>query len=421
MTRKSAAAARSRAAARAPGRHAHVAAGRGDRRSGGAGRARGGPRAAAWRTAAWRRSRRCSPSARSRRGSSFARAPTPAAGDAVATRRGAPLGAVLADARAAAARPRAGGRRRHRRGHAAAAAVAALRARGRRRSQRRAPGPLRAAGGRAGACPTCACAKARSTTPRSSRRSSARGGADLVVMARVLHHAARPQDLVTGAARLLRAGGHLAIVDHLPHDDEAPARARPRLARLRAREAARRSSRPRGWTWSRRAPRAAPRRPALQLMVGQQAPPWDSLIPHRVKRTKENIMDTRTEFPAFKVKDLSLAELGRKKIRMAEKEMPGLMALREEFGAQEAAQGRAHRRLPAHDDRDRGAHRDAGRARRRGHLDLVQHLLDAGRGRRRDRQGRRAGVRVEGRDAGRVLGRTSSCSSARSRAARART
>ncbi|HXU80169.1 MAG TPA: adenosylhomocysteinase [Polyangia bacterium] len=44
-------------------------------------------------------------------------------------------------------------------------------------------------------------------------------------------------------------------------------------------------------------------------------------------------METRTEFPAFKVKDLSLAELGRKKIRMAEKEMPGLMALREEFGA----------------------------------------------------------------------------------------
>jgi adenosylhomocysteinase len=42
-------------------------------------------------------------------------------------------------------------------------------------------------------------------------------------------------------------------------------------------------------------------------------------------------MDTRTEFPAFKIKDITLAELGRKKIRMAEKEMPGLMSLREEF------------------------------------------------------------------------------------------
>jgi DNA-binding transcriptional ArsR family regulator/sorbitol-specific phosphotransferase system component IIA len=46
------------------------------------------------------------------------------------------------------------------------------------------------------------------------------GGADLVVLSRVLCHAARPQDLIGGAARLLRAGGHLALVDHVPHDDE---------------------------------------------------------------------------------------------------------------------------------------------------------------------------------------------------------
>lgn len=48
-----------------------------------------------------------------------------------------------------------------------------------------------------------------------------RGGADLVLMARVLHHAARPHDAVVAAARLLRAGGHLVVVDYLPHDDEA--------------------------------------------------------------------------------------------------------------------------------------------------------------------------------------------------------
>jgi adenosylhomocysteinase len=35
--------------------------------------------------------------------------------------------------------------------------------------------------------------------------------------------------------------------------------------------------------------------------------------------------------PAFKVKDLSLAEWGRKEIRLAEQEMPGLMATREEY------------------------------------------------------------------------------------------
>ncbi len=50
-------------------------------------------------------------------------------------------------------------------------------------------------------------------------------------------------------------------------------------------------------------------------------------------------MDTRNEFPAFKVKDMTLAELGRKKIRMAEKEMPGLMSLRAEFGAQKPLKG----------------------------------------------------------------------------------
>ncbi len=34
----------------------------------------------------------------------------------------------------------------------------------------------------------------------------------------------------------------------------------------------------------------------------------------------------------FKVADLSLAEFGRKEIRLAEHEMPGLMAVREEYG-----------------------------------------------------------------------------------------
>ncbi len=50
-------------------------------------------------------------------------------------------------------------------------------------------------------------------------------------------------------------------------------------------------------------------------------------------------MNTRTEFPAFKIKDSSLAELGRKKMRMAEKEMPGLMALRAEYGKAQPLKG----------------------------------------------------------------------------------
>ena len=45
-------------------------------------------------------------------------------------------------------------------------------------------------------------------------------------------------------------------------------------------------------------------------------------------------MSTVTTKPAadYKVADLGLAEFGRKEIEIAETEMPGLMALRAEFG-----------------------------------------------------------------------------------------
>jgi adenosylhomocysteinase len=43
--------------------------------------------------------------------------------------------------------------------------------------------------------------------------------------------------------------------------------------------------------------------------------------------------------PAFKVKDLSLAEWGRKEIRLAEDEMPGLMATREEYRGKQPLKG----------------------------------------------------------------------------------
>ena len=43
--------------------------------------------------------------------------------------------------------------------------------------------------------------------------------------------------------------------------------------------------------------------------------------------------------PDYKVKDLSLADWGRKEISMAEDEMPGLMAIRAEFGGSQALKG----------------------------------------------------------------------------------
>ena len=43
--------------------------------------------------------------------------------------------------------------------------------------------------------------------------------------------------------------------------------------------------------------------------------------------------------PDFKVADLTLAEFGRDEIRLAEHEMPGLMAMRAEYGASKPLKG----------------------------------------------------------------------------------
>ncbi|MDO5656401.1 MAG: adenosylhomocysteinase [Flavobacteriaceae bacterium] len=50
-------------------------------------------------------------------------------------------------------------------------------------------------------------------------------------------------------------------------------------------------------------------------------------------------METKTSYIPYKVKDISLADYGRKEIRLAEAEMPGLMALREEFGTEKPLKG----------------------------------------------------------------------------------
>jgi adenosylhomocysteinase len=48
---------------------------------------------------------------------------------------------------------------------------------------------------------------------------------------------------------------------------------------------------------------------------------------------------TATKYIKYKVKDISLAEWGRKEIKLAEEEMPGLMALRKEYGASKPLKG----------------------------------------------------------------------------------
>src|SRR3954465_7006311 len=48
---------------------------------------------------------------------------------------------------------------------------------------------------------------------------------------------------------------------------------------------------------------------------------------------------TVDKFVKYQVKDISLAEWGRKEIKLAETEMPGLMALRKEYGASKPLKG----------------------------------------------------------------------------------
>ncbi|EFH12307.1 adenosylhomocysteinase [Pseudoroseomonas cervicalis] len=50
-------------------------------------------------------------------------------------------------------------------------------------------------------------------------------------------------------------------------------------------------------------------------------------------------MPLKSGFSDYKVKDISLAEWGRKEISMAEDEMPGLMAIREEYGPSQPLKG----------------------------------------------------------------------------------
>jgi adenosylhomocysteinase len=53
----------------------------------------------------------------------------------------------------------------------------------------------------------------------------------------------------------------------------------------------------------------------------------------------KNMSSVETTYVPYKVKDISLAEWGRKEIGLAEAEMPGLMSLREEFGPSQPLKG----------------------------------------------------------------------------------
>jgi adenosylhomocysteinase len=56
-------------------------------------------------------------------------------------------------------------------------------------------------------------------------------------------------------------------------------------------------------------------------------------------KTDRTLHSTAADRPAYKVADLSLAEWGRKEIRLAEHEMPGLMSVREEYAGKNPLAG----------------------------------------------------------------------------------
>ncbi len=53
------------------------------------------------------------------------------------------------------------------------------------------------------------------------QRVDAAGGADLVFAGRILHHASRPASAMQAFSRLLKKGGHLVVMDYLPHELDA--------------------------------------------------------------------------------------------------------------------------------------------------------------------------------------------------------
>lgn len=70
-----------------------------------------------------------------------------------------------------------------------------------------------------------------------------------------------------------------------------------------------------------------------QVILPPPSPASIAIILLRSDTESETSMSTVTQSKSdFKVKDLSLAEWGRKEIRLAEAEMPGLMSLRKEYG-----------------------------------------------------------------------------------------
>src|SRR3712207_3758440 len=84
------------------------------------------------------------------------------------------------------------------------------------------------------------------------------------------------------------------------------------------------------------APKAPPHKPEFTHVAPTEESPSMPTASLSERKTSTATGEPR---PPFKVRDLALAEFGRKEIRLAEQEMPGLMAIRAEYKAKQPLRG----------------------------------------------------------------------------------
>lgn len=80
----------------------------------------------------------------------------------------------------------------------------------------------------------------------------------------------------------------------------------------------------------------------------------------------------------YKIKDLSLADWGRQEIILAEKEMPGLMALREKIWQRKTFERSSHRRVSPYDHSNGRVDRNSSGAGSGSALGILQHIFNTG-------------------------------------------
>ena len=169
---------------------------------------------------------------------------------------------------------------------------------------------------------------------------------DAATLMLVLHHVPEPANALAEVARVLKPGGRVLVVDMLPHDRESYRHQMGHVWLGFAEDQTLRMLDASGFEDIRVTPLPTgikTRGPGLFVATGQKAKAAD--------KSRGEVMTTVTEklhpFEAakaagrepYKVRDLSLAEFGRKEIRLAEQEMPGLMALRAQHGSKKPLAG----------------------------------------------------------------------------------